>query len=172
VATPATIGVSLTTCPGICWEWTGTSQGQRLRPSVNRRVCTPHFLQAFVGPIGEGKKSITGVTTGAASGPNISKPHPSRNLLYSPPRLSRCGGDHPLSNGHEYTPENTYLDRGKRNCRACSTGGNSAAGYSSTFLLPRSSNILRCVLVPFGQWVVATAIEISVVGEYSRFRDG
>lgn len=121
-----------------------TARGTRLRPSVVRKLSanprgyltvnlsrgeagsrTQHVhtlvLSAFVGPRPEGMEarhldgnpannSIANLAWGTHSENNLDRVRHGTHHLASRTHCPR---------GHEYTPENTCLDQGKRSCREC-----------------------------------------------------
>jgi hypothetical protein len=124
-----------------CWPWTGTidrdGYGRTSRP---RGLAHRTAYLMIKGPIPDGLEIDHLCRNRECVNPdhlepvthaeNMRRAAPSsgsavlvgRRVVKPPPRAPHC------KQGHEYTPENTYVYRGSRNCRACNRAA--AARYA------------------------------------------
>lgn len=114
-----------------CWEWdtlppAGKGYGRiwvGSRSDGTRRMTYSHIAayETFVGPVPEGAELDHLCRNRACCNPEHLDPVSHReNLMRSPiaPASLQARQTHCLRE-HEFTPENTYMSKGKRYCRAC-----------------------------------------------------
>lgn len=104
---------------GGCWEWTGSQSrggygGIRIDDKLHRvhRVAYEHF----VGPIAEGLQIDHLCRNRLCFNPDHLEPVTQRVNIER--GLLGAAKTH-CSNGHEYTPENVAIRRGRRRCKVC-----------------------------------------------------
>ena len=105
---------------GGCWEWTAAIDDNGYgRASVDGRMKYAHRIayEAFVGPIPAGLQIDHLCRTRHCVNPAHLEPvtnaeNQRRAALFLEPAQA-------CLRGHAYTPENTYMHRGRRSCREC-----------------------------------------------------
>lgn len=109
-----------------CWLWTGSTVSGYGTILVDRKVTMAHRFayQLLVGPIPDGYE-LDHVRTRGCTHRNCVNPahlepvtHRINCLRSDSPPAVNAQKTH-CKHGHEFTPENTYMFRGYRYCRAC-----------------------------------------------------
>lgn len=107
-----------------CWTWAGTidqdGYGSFSLGSRGHRRAHRLSYEHFVGPIPEGLTIDHLCRNRACVNPAHMEPVTNReNVLRGEGITAELARQTACKHGHEFTPENTYLWRGKRICRAC-----------------------------------------------------
>jgi len=113
-----------------CWEWdkpvAGIGGYGRLfvgsRSDGSRRLRMAHIVsyEVFVGPVPAGLQLDHLCRNRACVNPDhLEAVTPRENVLRSDSPMARQARQTHCKRGHEFTAENTYLNKGKRYCRTC-----------------------------------------------------
>ncbi len=109
--------------PDGCWLWTGTTNGVGYGQLwvEGRRVYAHRFsYELLVGLIPAGLQLDHLCRVRHCVRPDHLEPVTRReNILRGEAPSARCAAKTHCPAGHEYSPENTYVYRGARQCRAC-----------------------------------------------------
>lgn len=105
-----------------CWLWTGTSSGTYPQKYASGRTRLAHRLsyQLLRGPIPAGMQLDHLCRTPFCVNPDHLEVVTARvnTLRGNTPAAANAAKTH-CPAGHEYSPENTYIDGGSRCCKAC-----------------------------------------------------